>query len=1101
MRTLLLSLAVSVLLAACNDGGSAPPPAPTVPTAPSMVTATPGPGFVRLVWRDDSDNEDGFVIGRVALTSPSASFGAGDLVELTRVTADQVVFRDAPPTAQTFGYGVAAFNAAGVSAFVVLPAGVAPFGGAGQGCQVAVPSAEDPDGDGLPTEVEAAGWTVRINLNGAMQFSDTPVTSAATQADADADGLCDAEERILRTNPNLDDTDGDGLKDAQEVLVYGSSPINVDSDGDSTGNAAFFDGSELTRYGTSPTLADTDGDGRSDFEEINQNATNALVAELPQPKLELVGTVDVSVNLQLTTGSMTSSSVSRSLTRGMETSTNRTSGVASATTTEVSIEASASVSAGFPDGVSASASASYGESESRMSETSTSFEQSSTSSARTAYEEATTREATRNEVITDGKVAVQLTITNVGTRTFELKDLVVTALTRDRENPARMASIATLEMPPAAASVTLGEGQSAGPFRVEATVPANVALDLLANPSGLVFKPAAFQLIDRTGTNFAFSVGETTANRTALVVIDYGGSRPLEQYRVATNVARVDGGQVAGLKLTDALKMVGLQPGVGFETSANPRQVRKLTRVRDVTAERRGQGTGKFWAVIASDNSASRVPAARRLLDATADFEDLVLMPRDRVYLAYVADEDADGLFSREERLYGTSDTAVDSDGDGLSDREEIREGWDVFSTLPLYANRPRVYPSPTRADADGDGLNDAQEKAKGTDPNRADTDGDGLEDATDADPLRGVSRPLLAGFGTLGLMNPLDLVVHDDGSMAVLGQGGVDVDGDGALTNPYNRSVFLAGFDAQGRRTWAHELEYLDPGTAMATLAKGPQGHVYFYENLYAGAFPGAAAGRQLVELDAQGQVVSIVPVPGGGDFKPSLLRRTPAGDFVALGTRPYNPSLGGFPLRALVFDATGATVATREWAPQTYSTPPRPFDTFLEVSAAGIMLLQNNCELLVLDRLLVSQPTRNVCSEFPFVDRVVFADSGDVFVSRGAKTVRFNASGVVQWTNTATQDGFTYTMSVDGAGRVFRTVGWSQGMTWMVGLQVIDRQGQEASHTTLPSFVFVAASRVDANGNLYQLGQMTDGMGGRLVQMGAADLVLMRNAHLLFP
>lgn len=1101
MRTSYALAAVLAVAASACQQDPAPPP-PTAPAAPSMLTATPGAGFVRLVWRDDSTDEAGFVIGRVALASPDAAFTAADLVEVARATQDQVVLRDTPPAGQAFGYGVAAFNAGGTSAWALLPAGVAPFSAGQGGCQVAVPSEEDPDGDGLSTADEAAGWTVRVNINGAMEFSEDTVTSSPSTGDGDGDGLCDAEERILRTNPSSDDTDGDGLKDADEVLVYGSSPINVDSDGDATGNAAFFDGSELSRYGTSPTLADTDGDGRSDFEEINQNSTNALVAELPRPRLELVGTVDVSVNLQLTSGSMTTSSVSRSLTRGTETSTNRTSGVASATTSEVSIEASASVSAGFPDGVSASASASYGESESRMSETSTSFEASSASSARSGYEEATTREATRGEAITDGKVAVQFNLVNEGTRTFELKDLVVTALTRDPAAPSRLASIATLDMPAAAQSVTLGEGQAAGPFRVEATVPANVALDLLANPSGLVFKPAAFQLVDRTGTNFAFTVGETTANRTALLVIDYGGSRPLEQYRVATNVARVDGGQLQGLKLTDALRMVGLTAGTDFETATSPSGVKKLTRVRDVAVQPRGQGTGKFWAVIAADNAASRVPAARRLLDPSLNFEDLVLMPRDKVYLTYVSDEDGDGLFAREERLYRTSDTLADTDGDGLSDREEIREGWNVFSTLPTYTNRPHVYSDPTRADADGDGLDDAHERTLGTDPNRADTDGDGVEDGVDADPLRGISRPLLAGFGTLGLMNPLDLVAHDDGTLVVLGQGGVDVDGDGVLTNTYNRSVFLAGFDAQGRKQWAHELELLDPNTAMTALAKGPQGHVFFYENLYAGAFPGAAAGRQLVELDGQGQVVSIVPVAGGGDFKPTLLRRLPSGDFAAMGRGSYNATLGGFPLRLLVFDATGATVASLDFPPQYYGwDPPQPRDDLLEVSAAGLVLAKG-CQLLVFDRTLTAQPARDVCVDFPTsVDRVIFQDSGDLYVSQAGKTVRYDASGTVQWSNTVTEGTYTYSMVVDRAGRVFRTVGWPSGMNWKMGVKIIDARGNDAGSSTLPDHTFIATSAVDANGNLYQLGQMTDGLGGRLVQLGTADLVLLRNPQLLFP
>jgi hypothetical protein len=1079
------------------------PPLLAAPAAPSMLLATPGPGFIRLTWQDGSDSEDGFVISRVALTRVGEAVVPGQLVELTRVTADQVVFRDSAMPGQVFGYGVAAFNAAGTSAVVALATGVAPLGSTSTACQVAVPSLEDPDGDGLSTEVETAGWTVRVNLNGAMQFSEAMVTSSPTQGDSDGDGLCDGEERLLRTHPGLDDTDGDGLKDDDELERWSSSPINVDSDGDSTGNSAFFDGSEVMRFGTSPTLADTDGDGRSDFQEVNQNSTNPLVAELPQPRLELVGGIDVTLNLQLTTGMMTSTALTTSLARGMETSTNRTSGVASSTTSEISVEASLSVSAGFPDGVGASASASYGQSESRMSETSTSFEQSSTVTARQAYETATSREASSNEVITDGTLAVTFNIVNEGTRTFELKDLVVTAMTRDRQNPGSLTSIATLAMPPAAATVTLGEGQSAGPFRVEATIPTAVALDLLSNPSGLVFKPASFQLVDRTGTNFSFSVGETTANRTALLVVDFGGSRPLEQYRVATNVARSTGGRLAGVTMADALEAAGLVQGTAWESAANPRGTRRLTRVRDVAASpRMPMGTSKFWVVVAADNAASQVPAATRLLDPQANFDDLVLMPRDKVYLTFVEDEDGDGLFSREERLYRTSDTATDTDGDGLSDREEIRQGWNVFSTLPLYTGRPRVYSNPAVADADRDTLSDAQEKQRGTDPNRADTDGDGVNDDLDSEPLRGVSRPLAFSFGTLGLMNPLDVVTDDQGTIVVLGQGGVDVDQDAVLTNSFNRSVFIAGFDATGQRRWAHELELLDPNTSMRTLARGANGRVYYLENLYAGALPGVTAGGfQLVEFDEAGVVRSVVPV-GNVSFRPELLRRTSAGDFVTIGQGPFNSTLGGFPLRVLVFSATGAQVAFREFPPQRFGTdPPQPRSDFLEASSRGVLLVQRNCEVLFFDRLLAPQatPQRSLCSDFTVIDRAAWTDAGDLYVGRGNKTIRYDAMGVVRWNTTVPQSDSVASLTVDRAGRVFQ-VSQQSGPTTTSRVQVIAPTGALSITATIPGQPFVAPASVDSNGNYVLLGQSNTGLGGRLPRFGEFDLVVLRNPHLLF-
>lgn len=1101
MRTLFLS--VLVLVSACKPEPEPPAPTPlTAPAAPSMLTATPGAGFVRLVWRDEATTEEGFVIGRVELSDPTAPFTADALVELTRVTADQVVFRDAPALGRSYGYGVAAFNAAGRSDFVLLGAPVAPLGSTGAACQVAVPSLEDVDGDGLSADVEAAGWTVRVNQNGAMQFSESAVTSALTAGDADGDGLCDGEERLLRTDPNQRDTDGDGLRDDDEVLVYGSSPINVDSDGDAQGtNTAFYDGSELTRFGTSPTLADTDGDGRSDFQEINQNSTNALVADLPQPKLELVGTVDVSLDVQLSNGTVQSNAVTQSMTRGTETATNQTSSTATTVTSERSVEVGASVSAGFPDGVSASVSASYGQTDGFMSEASTSFEQSSAESARQAYEGAASREVTQGQSIVAGKVAVQFEIANAGNRTFELKDLVVTALTRDRENPASVGSVATLSMPSAAASITLGEGQRAGPFRVEATVPANVALDLLANPSGLFFKPANFQLVDRTGTNFAFSVGEATANRTALIVLDYGGDRPLEQYRVATNVARVDGGEVAGLKMTDALAALGLVQGTSWESRANPHGIKKLTRVRDVAAQQKGVGTSKFWAVIAAENATSRAPVSSRLLDPAKHFDDLVLMPRDRVYLAYVADEDGDGLFSREERLYRTSDTLADTDGDGLSDREEIREGWLVFSSLPFYSNRPRVYSDPTRSDADRDNLGDARERQLGTDPNRADTDGDGVTDDLDPDPVRGIGRPLAFGFGTLDSQFPMSLVSDAQGNIVVLGQGGVDVDGDGLLSiaSGFSRSAWLMGFDGTGRKRWAHELERLPPNTRNATqrqLAIGADGHVYFFDTLNAAspfdppAFPGVmSTGHHLVELDpADGHVISVVPVPGLGDLLPELFRRAPNGDFVALGHLA-----GNFSTRVVVFTATGTVVATKDW---TFSQSP-PSDVFLAATNAGVGLMFAGCQFTRYDRTLTTPSTLNLCASMPLIDRAVWLEDGDVVAARQRVTTRFSSTGVIRWTNTGT--GFDQVMSldVDRVGRVFQsTIDASSHFT----VRQLEANGTTGTSAAIPGTNFLGLACLDPNSNFVIAGSTSDGLGGRLPQRGPNDVVVVRNPQYLF-
>jgi hypothetical protein len=76
--------------------------------------------------------------------------------------------------------------------------------------------------------------------------------------DDDADGVLNADEIILGTDPLDDDSDGDLATDGVEVAV-GTNPLLGDTDGDT-----LLDGVELRRTGTDPTTPDTDGDGVTD---------------------------------------------------------------------------------------------------------------------------------------------------------------------------------------------------------------------------------------------------------------------------------------------------------------------------------------------------------------------------------------------------------------------------------------------------------------------------------------------------------------------------------------------------------------------------------------------------------------------------------------------------------------------------------------------------------------------------------------------------------------------------------------------------------------------------------------------------------------------
>ena len=81
------------------------------------------------------------------------------------------------------------------------------------------------------------------------EFEQTLNITLGTSADSDEDGLTDAEEAELGTDPNNADSDGDGLADGIEVEL-GTSPTTADTDGD-----GYTDGEEQAE-GTSPTDAD-----------------------------------------------------------------------------------------------------------------------------------------------------------------------------------------------------------------------------------------------------------------------------------------------------------------------------------------------------------------------------------------------------------------------------------------------------------------------------------------------------------------------------------------------------------------------------------------------------------------------------------------------------------------------------------------------------------------------------------------------------------------------------------------------------------------------------------------------------------------------------
>lgn len=104
-----------------------------------------------------------------------------------------------------------------------------------------------------------------VQLGRKALFDDITISTAEPEGlDFDGDGLSNALELVLGTDPYNPDTDGDGMPDGWEY-DHGLNPLVNDAHGDSDEDGL----NNLKEYllGTNPNITDTDGDGFSDFHE------------------------------------------------------------------------------------------------------------------------------------------------------------------------------------------------------------------------------------------------------------------------------------------------------------------------------------------------------------------------------------------------------------------------------------------------------------------------------------------------------------------------------------------------------------------------------------------------------------------------------------------------------------------------------------------------------------------------------------------------------------------------------------------------------------------------------------------------------------------
>ncbi len=146
------------------------------------------------------------------------------------------------------------------------------------------PATEDSDGDGLTDILEGTLGTDPLNPDtdgdGVDDGEDCDPLDDTVSApedclpqgvvDTDNDGLTDALEAILGTDPTLADTDGDGVDDPIDCkpLDPAEGPVGTCTDTVDTDGDGLTDDIELS-LGTDPTNPDTDGDGVNDGEDCD----------------------------------------------------------------------------------------------------------------------------------------------------------------------------------------------------------------------------------------------------------------------------------------------------------------------------------------------------------------------------------------------------------------------------------------------------------------------------------------------------------------------------------------------------------------------------------------------------------------------------------------------------------------------------------------------------------------------------------------------------------------------------------------------------------------------------------------------------------------
>lgn len=609
---------------------------------------------------------------------------------------------------------------------------------------------EDLDEDNLTYGMEVKGWQVLPDRFGyglgvdafGQLDTDYTVTSDPERADTDGDGLNDYEEFLNKTDPRMTDTDGDGLSDGEEVNRWGTSPLSVDSDGDSRGenedqapNSKLFDSFELKidlvndpehspgPRATNPLISDTDGDGWSDYYEIVETLGQGFdptIADIPKISIEVTGTPIIRLTGERADTTSWTKDVSVTDTLGQSLAVEASDSQATETVLEnaIGLGQEFGFEGGYDQGKwtakgSSTTSFSYNISEAASTTQAVSWTEGQTRTAEQTYQETYGEGGGAEITLNGGYFSVTVDLINTGDISYILNDLRINLLARFINGNPNYAAVMELkredDIP-----LSFGPAQRRTDIIFKSTTTDyELIRSLLKDPSGLMFRVASYDLTDANDISFVFSE-EKIKQKSALVGIDYGGVLPFEQYLVATSPSRALDGS-PGISMSTIMNDILDIPYSTVTLVADEGSYEGLSAVRGVS---RNPARAMKWLLTTTSESIDE--------NLLTDFDKLTIKAGDSIYLVFVKDEDGDGLSAREEALSGTSDLSTDTDMDTLTDYEEIREGWEVKVVgREAYEVKSRGNSN----DSDLDGISDELEKLYGLDPARHDSDGDAIND------------------------------------------------------------------------------------------------------------------------------------------------------------------------------------------------------------------------------------------------------------------------------------------------------------------------------------------------------------------------------------